>query len=100
MRIYAATPTGNVAMDQTNNAVSIVHFFFTFVVGLAYPTSKVMSKEIIITNAFLKKEEKKKKKKRERERKKKELFTENPTFTITSPEQRNININFDSRYMQ
>ena len=62
MRIYAATPTGNVAMDQTNNAVSIVHFFFTFVVGLAYPTSKVMSKEIIITNAFLKKEEKKKKK--------------------------------------
>ena len=71
MRIYAATPTGNVAMDQTNNAVSIVHFFFTFVVGLAYPTSKVMSKEIIITNAFLKKEEKKKKKKeRERERKK------------------------------
>ena len=98
MRIYAATPTGNVAMDQTNNAVSIVHFFFTFVVGLAYPTSKVMSKEIIITNAFLKKEEKKKK--RERERKKKELFTENPTFTITSPEQRNININFDARYMQ
>ena len=58
-------------MDQTNNAVSIVHFFFTFVVGLAYPTSKVMSKEIIITNAFLKKEEKKKKRKeRERERKK------------------------------
>ena len=71
MRLYAATPTGSVAMDQTNNAVSIVHFFFTFVVGLAYPTSKVMSREIIITNAFLKKEEKKKKRKeRERERKK------------------------------
>ena len=71
MRLYAATPTGSVAMDQTNNAVSIVHFFFTFVVGLAYPTSKVMSKEIIITNAFLKKEEKKKKRKeKERERKK------------------------------
>ena len=71
MRLYAATPTGTVAMDQTNNAVSIVHFFFTFVVGLAYPTSKVMSKEIIITNAFLKKEEKKKKRKeKERERKK------------------------------
>ena len=71
MRLYAATPSGSVAMDQTNNAVSIVHFFFTFVVGLAYPTSKVMSKEIIITNAFLKKEEKKKKRKeKERERKK------------------------------
>ena len=44
MRLYAATPAGSVAMDQTNNAVSIVHFFFTFVVGLAYPTPKVMSK--------------------------------------------------------
>ena len=43
---------------------------------------------------------KKKKKKKERERKKKELFTENPTFTITSPEQGNININFDARYIQ
>ena len=75
MRIYAATPTGNVAMDQTNNAVSIVHFFFTFVVGLAYPTSKVMSKEIIITNAFLKKEEKKKKK-REREKEKRIVYRE------------------------
>ena len=70
MRLYAATPTGSVAMDQTNNAVSIVHFFFTFVVGLAYSTSKVMSKEIIITNAFLKKEEKKRERERERERKK------------------------------
>ena len=75
MCIYAATPTGNVAMDQTNNAVSIVHFFFTFVVGLAYPTSKVMSKEIIITNAFLKKEEKKKKK-REREKEKRIVYRE------------------------
>ena len=75
MRIYAATPTGNVAMDQTNNAVSIVHFFFTFVVGLAYPTSKVMSKEIIITNAFFKKEEKKKKK-REREKEKRIVYRE------------------------
>ena len=44
MRLDAATTTGTVAMDQMNNAVSIVHFFFTFVVGLAYPTPKVMSK--------------------------------------------------------
>ena len=76
MRLYAATPSGSVAMDQTNNAVSIVHFFFTFVVGLAYPTSKVMSKEIIITNAFLKKEEKKKKEKREREKEKRIVYRE------------------------
>ena len=41
----------------------------------------------------MKKEEKKKK---ERERKKKELFTKNPTFTITSPEQRNINLEIES----
>ena len=44
LRLHAATTTGTVAMDQMNNAVSIVHFFFTFVVGLAYPTPKVMSK--------------------------------------------------------
>ena len=44
MRLDAATFTGAVEMDQTKNAVSIVHFFLTFVVGLAYPTPKVMSK--------------------------------------------------------
>ena len=38
--------------------------------------------------------------KKKKKRKKKELSTENPTFTITSPEQGNININFDASYMQ
>ena len=35
-----------------------------------------------------------------KKRREKKLSTENPTFTITSPEQRNININFDAHYIQ
>ena len=45
------------------------------------------------------KKEKKKKKERERERKK-NCLPRTPHLTITSPEQKNININFDARYMQ
>ena len=68
MRLDAATPTGTVAMDQMNNAVSIVNFFFTFVVGLAYPTPKIS----YLIMLFLKKKKKKKK------RKKKEYLLRTP----------------------
>ena len=84
MRLDAATPSVTVEMDQTNNAVSIVIFFYICCrLRLSYSESNV---KVSYTYKQLKKKDKGKKEK---------LFTENPTFTIISPEQ-----NFDAHYMQ
>ena len=83
MRLDTATSTGTVKMDQTNNVVSIVFFFYIFWrLSLSHSESNVK-----VSYTFKKK-------------KKEKLFTENPTFTIIFPEQGNININFDAHYMQ
>ena len=84
MRLDAATSSGTVKMDQTNNAVSIVFFFYIFWrLSLSHSESNV---KVSYTFKTTKKKEK--------------FFTENPTFKIIFPEQGNININFDAHYMQ
>ena len=83
MRLNAATLSRTVAMDQTNNAVSIVFFFYIFWrLSLSHSELNVKMSYTFKT------------------KKNKKLFTENPTFTIIFPEQGNININFDAHYMQ